>query len=397
MLFAKTRVSELGRFGRPVIAQVHTSLADGGSERHVLTLARGLRSDASFQGVICCPPNSWLCSAAEDDGIEVATLGQSEAGMTAVRHLARTMRSRRVAIIHSHTAWGDAVAAVAAVIARVPVRVSTRHSTTCECLYTSGAARRALLRFSHGLTRLTQTKTIAVSQAVREAMYKHGSAPAARTAVIYNGVDVSVNDYARHRLALSDRRRFGLRAEDWVAACVGRLSPEKGQRYLLEAVGVARTAIHNLRVVVAGDGPDLEALKAQARAAGIQDIVSFLGWTSDIPSLLRAANVLVQPSTREGFGLAVAEAMAAGCPVVCTAVGGIPELVDHDSCGILVPPRDPTALALALTTLSEQPALAVRLAAAAHRRVETHFSASRMMDDLKRVYRELLAEPDCTT
>jgi glycosyltransferase involved in cell wall biosynthesis len=169
----------------------------------------------------------------------------------------------------------------------------------------------------------------------------------------------------------------GLRAElvrgrpDYIVLTPARLHPQKGHAYLLTAAAQVRDATF----ILAGDGPLRADLEGRARELGIAERCVFLGHRSDVPDLLAAADLFVLPSLFEGLPLSVLEAMAAQRPVVATAIGGTDEAVTHELTGLLVPPRDPAALASAIRRIRSDPALAHRLAAAGRDRVEREFSS----------------------
>jgi glycosyltransferase involved in cell wall biosynthesis len=169
-----------------------------------------------------------------------------------------------------------------------------------------------------------------------------------------------------------------------VIGCVGRLDRVKGHDVLIEAL----TRLPEARAVIIGAGPEEEALRRQARELGVADRVSLPGWSDQVTERLAEFDIFCHPSRYEGLGLALLEAMRARLPCVATAVGGVPELLDHGRYGVLVPPNDPEALAAALAALAGDPARRTRLAAQARDRVLAEFTTERMAA----AYRELWAE-----
>src|SRR5262249_47550975 len=168
--------------------------------------------------------------------------------------------------------------------------------------------------------------------------------------VIRNGVDTSVfrPDSERRRQV---RARLELAESTRVVACVGRMTPQKGQATLLEAMPRILGAGADTRLLLVGDGPDQAALRQLASRLSVDAHVSFLGVRPDVPELLQAADVLAVPSVHEGFGLVLIEAMATGLPVVASRTGPIPEIVDDGVSGLLVPVREPPALAESILAL----------------------------------------------
>jgi glycosyltransferase involved in cell wall biosynthesis len=185
-----------------------------------------------------------------------------------------------------------------------------------------------------------------------------------RTLTIYNGVDLD-------RFGFSPRQP--LQGRPLTVLVVAHLIPEKGVDVLLRAF--ARLASRETRLVVVGDGPQLEDLRGLAAQLDVADRVDFAGLRDDVQVCLRSADVFVHPAVwAEAFGWTIAEAMASGCPVIASRAGGIPEIVEHERSGLLVAAGDVDALAGALNRLLDSTELRQRLAAGARRRVEERFS-----------------------
>lgn len=175
-----------------------------------------------------------------------------------------------------------------------------------------------------------------------------------------------------------------------VLLTVGRLSAEKGHADLLRALSIlTRRGNPPGRLLIVGDGPERLALQQLAIGIGIEHLVVFAGHQSNVQPYYGLADLLVLPSHSEGSPNVVLEALAAGLPILATAVGGVPEILTHEQTGLLVPPRDPPAMAAALERLSAEPALRSQLAAAAlrHSRV---FTPEARYQSILGVYREVL-------
>jgi glycosyltransferase involved in cell wall biosynthesis len=169
---------------------------------------------------------------------------------------------------------------------------------------------------------------------------------------------------------------------------IGRLSPEKNVEVLLEAVARLRQRGVELRLLLAGEGPEREALEAVVASRRLGDRVRFLGFQSDTFGLLRRAGAFVLPSRTEGVPMALLEAMAAGVPVVASAVGGIPGVTGGDA--LLVAPGDAGALADALERVLTDAALATVLRRGARRRYLDEFTVGRMADRYLAFYQSVL-------
>jgi len=206
--------------------------------------------------------------------------------------------------------------------------------------------------------------------------------PREKIVVIPNGVDL---ERFKPRDLYQSKRLFGIDEDSFVIASVGRLSQEKGHRHLFEALAAARPSIPKVTCLMAGDGPLRDTLVAQVRALGLEKVCRFLGDVADVESVLAAADVMVLPSIFEGMPNALLEAMAMGCPVIATAVGGSKELVRPGETGLLVPPRDTASLASAL----EQFALSFRDHGGMRRRIRDIAAASYGIDSMVRSLEQL--------
>ena len=288
----------------------------------------------------------------------------------------RALRAERPAVFHAHLSWPFACkhGVRAAWLARVPAIVGT-----AQLYLAPERGRRPPL-----VLRLYR-RIIAVSEEVRRRYESELHVPGGRLVVARNAIRVPgapPTADAALRAALVDGR------PDYVVITPARLHAQKGHTYLLQAAA----QVPDATFVFAGDGPLRMALEAEARRLGVAVRCVFLGQRSDVPALLAAADLFVLPSLYEGLPVSVLEAMAAGRPVVATAIGGTDEAVTSEETGLLVAPRDPAALASAIRRLQADPALARRLAAAARGRVERDFSSEATARQVMVIYDQVLVE-----
>jgi glycosyltransferase involved in cell wall biosynthesis len=188
------------------------------------------------------------------------------------------------------------------------------------------------------------------------------------------------------------RREQGFQEEDVLFVCAARLEKQKNHAMLLEAFARGPATSRRARLLLAGDGERRPALEEQARELGIQEKVRFLGLRADICEVLAAADVFVLASHSEGNPLSLMEAMAAGLPVVATAVGGVPELISDRISGLLVAPGDGDGLVAAMLRLLQDGETRRTMAAAAAQYAKKAFSASRMAQGYMELYERLLEE-----
>jgi len=248
-----------------------------------------------------------------------------------------------------------------------------------------GGARRVLLWGARALS----PRIICISQAVRASL--PDNQPQAR--VIHNGV--ALERFRPQEPSPALREQLGLADGDRVLAIVSRLTPWKGHRTLLEALPRVAAAHPTVRLLVVGEpafwtSDYAEELAALAEALGLADRVLFLGRREDVPELLALSEMLVLPSEDEPFGRVIVEAMAMGLPVVATATGGVPEIVVPEETGLLVPPRDPPALAEAVVTLLDDPERSRAMGQAGRERVSGLFDADATARRVQDVYGEIL-------
>ncbi|HVE87843.1 MAG TPA: glycosyltransferase family 4 protein [Myxococcales bacterium] len=230
----------------------------------------------------------------------------------------------------------------------------------------------ALLKRAADTITLVRVDGVAgVSEYVKDRFSRRFRFARNKVRTIYNGVDLT--RFAPRSEVFDLEPPAQGRAEGPLrVVTVAHLIPHKGVDHLVRAVAAARSC---LQLTVVGDGPQLEALRALARELGVEAKVTFAGLRDDVHALLAGCDVFVHPAVwEEAFGLTIAEAMAAGCAVVASRTGGIPEVVEDGVSGLLVPPGDPGALASTLDLLGERADLRRQLGANARRRAQQRFS-----------------------
>jgi glycosyltransferase involved in cell wall biosynthesis len=326
----------------------------GGAERFAVGLATHLPQDR-FEPWLCATRGCDEISARALDaaGVTHVTLGRrAKWDVHRLGGLAWLLRRERFDILHTHkfasNVWGTTIGSAC----RVPAIVAHEHSWAYQ-----GEPGRAWLD-GHVIGRLA-TKFVAVSSADGERMVSHEHVDPSKVVVIPNG-------YIPSPVATSTdvRAELGLDDEALVIGIAAVLRPEKRVDLLLEAHAMVRERVPQAHLVIAGDGDCRLELEAQVRALGIGDGVHFLGARSDVDSVLRAADVGALSSDREGSPLLVFECMANDAPMVATTVGGVPDVIEHERTGLLVPRRDPVALASGLIRLLTEPERRLAMAAA---------------------------------
>ncbi|MER8235393.1 glycosyltransferase [Streptomyces sp. NPDC094049] len=348
---------------------------DGGVARVVVDLVRAQLA-AGLRVAVACPPGTALSTAVRAEGADThdwrAGRDPGPGLVRETRELGRLIRTVRPSLVHAHSAKAGLCARLA-VRGRVPT-VYQPHAWSFEAVEgTTAALARRWERFGARWA----DRVLCVSEAER----RTGEAAGIRAdwAVVHNGVDIA-------RFA-SDGPPGGSVP---TVVCVGRLCRQKGQDVLLAAWPAVLADVPDARLVLVGDGPDADRLRAAAGPS-----VRFTGAVDDTVPWYRAADVVVLPSRWEGMALAPLEAMAAGRPVVVSDVDGARESLppDHRT-PCLVPPEDPAALAAALGRLLGRPELRHRLGREAHEHVLSRFDVRRTGAAVADVYRELAGARD---
>lgn len=283
-----------------------------------------------------------------------------------LRAFARWCRASDIALVHTVDLYANIFGLPGAAAARVPVRIGNRREINPDKSLAMIALQRAAYACAH--------RIIANSRAVAERLGREGIAHAAID-VIPNGIDVA---------AFTSPPRGGRPLRRVIT--VANLRREKAHEVLIDAAASLAMTNPDLEFRIVGGGPRLAELKALAAARGVNDRVQFLGHRDDVAALLRDSDMFVLPSRSEAFPNGVIEAMAAGLPVVATAVGGIVELVQDGKNGLLVRPGDSRELAHAIRQLADDPQRAAALAYDARRTIETRYSFERMVSEFERVY-----------
>jgi len=302
--------------------------------------------------------------------------------------LVRLLRRLRPDIVHTHAAKAGALGRVAAWLARVPVRVHSYHGHVFRG-YFHPVAEAAIVRIERLLGRLTSVVLLPSESQRDEIVDEFRIVPAAKTRVVRYGIPVEEVASLPERAAV--RRRFGLTAP-LVVGMLGRMAPIKNHALTVEAFArlCEGPGAPDVQLLLAGEGEMRVELERQVTARALGDRVRFQGFQRDLRDVYAALDLLVISSRNEGVPIAALEAMAAGVPLVVTAVGGLVDLVRHDENGWLTPSDDPDRLAVTLREALASPSDRRRVVEAARRDVEARHRADRIHRDMERLYLEAL-------
>ena len=368
----------------------HVMKATGvaGAENHLLTLLPRLdRRKYEVSLIVFSEPDKplreWLDNMAQA-GVKVQEITiRGDIDPFLLGKLCRLFYKGRYDVVHTHLIHADLYGSLAAKLTKVPILLSTRHNDN----------RFRFNAFYAWLSRQSSKaadRIVTVSNYLKDFTVRVEGIAKDKIVTIYHGLDLD-DSYLGDKEHGALRREFGIDQGDVsVAAIVARLTEQKGHVYLLQAFADVIKIIPQAKLLVIGSGNLMEKLQTLACELGIRSNVIFTGFRADACALMSQVDVVILPSLWEGFGIVLLEAMAAMKPIVATRVSAIPEIVVDGVTGLLVPPRDPEALAEAIIALLQDQERAEAMGRAGQERVERHFSVERMVQQTEALYEELV-------
>jgi glycosyltransferase involved in cell wall biosynthesis len=368
----------------------------GGTERQVVNFARGLDSSRFELHLACLKRWGQFLKEIEESRrplveYPINCLYSYNSWIQRLK-LATYLKRNRIHIVHTYDFSTNLFAIPAAWLAGVPVIVASIRNTAGYLTPAQSQVQRLMCRLAD--------RIVVNAEAIRQGLIAEGYDPETVT-VIRNGIDLS--RFARNGSDGRLRHELDLPPHAPLVAVLARLHPMKGIEDFLEAARIVSRGFPEARFLVVGsrsipqDGDVREdvahkkELENYAVRLGLKERVVFTGFRLDVPEILSEVAVSVLSSvTSEGLSNSLLESMAMGVPAVATTVGGSPEVVQDGVTGLLVPPRDPAALARAICLLLENRAMAFRLGQAGKQRVTEHFSLEKMVRETERLYLSLL-------
>ena len=364
---------------------------EGGAQQLLYDLCTHLPNDEFGLTVYYMFGKGTFQSDFEAAGAQVVPLeATSNHDLRAFVRLARALRTERPDVLHTNSPISNAWGRVAGTTVGIPRIISVEHHIH--------DARRPFARAVDDFTLPLADSVVGVSEAVTTSF-----APLERcllhimdtpVATIPNGVDIDAVDAGR-RASDGILDPYSIEPSDPIIGTVGRLVEEKGHRYLIDAMGPITREYPDAKLLLVGDGPERAALEQRARRRGLlssdgTDTVVFVGQQPAVPPFLAHFDVGAFPSIDESFGLALAEAMAVGVPVVGADIPAFRQLLDDGEAGVLVPPRDSGALATAISAVLTDDCRRERLSSRGREHIEQHFSIERTTRNYAELYRNLV-------
>lgn len=350
-----------------------------GGQQQVFSLSAGLR-ERGITSVVLTPKRSPLAERLQAAGlpcVEISWVGPYSPRTLLV--LRKFLAEYSWDVLHAHTAHAHtALYLLAKVVGfsdgNAPARVVSRRVDFVP-------SRDPITRLKYGDPR---QHFIGVSEGVGRVLERYGI-PRERISIVHSGVEVPPAPFSsEHRIAA--REQLGVDNEVLLVGTIGQLVPHKGHTHLIDAFAQILPRFPSARLVVLGEGQLDRSLHEQAQRLGIDSAILFPGYVPHAKSLLPAFDLYVSSSVEEGLGTSILDAQATGLPVVATSAGGSAETVQDGVTGLLVPPADPSQLAVAMLSLLTDPSRRASLGSAGPAWIRQHFSTEAMIEGTVRVY-----------
>ncbi len=385
--------------GAPIrILRAITRLNIGGPAIHAILLTRDLNDGADFRSILVTGTPAAhegdfadLARANAVEPVLMAELGREINpldDLVALARMIRLVRQVRPDVVHTHMAKAGTVGRLAAQICRVPLIVHTYHGHVFHS-YFGPLKTRLFLTIERALGRGTH-RIIVVGDGQRAEIAGYRVAPLDKLVTVRLGLELAPLLQVE-QLRGELRSELGIGPDTPLVGIVGRLAPIKAHEVFLEAARHIGQALPDACFLVIGDGERRAELESMAQRLGLEARVRFLGWRRDLGRVYADLDVVALCSRNEGSPVVLNEALAAARPAVATAVGGVPEVVLDGETGLTVPPNDPLALAEGVRRLLGDRVLAARLGQAGRRHVYPRYDSSRLVDDMRSLYRRELA------
>lgn len=365
---------------KPLIIYFQQNLAVGATEEYFYLLMEAI-DKARFDVAFVCPEDTVfdsLVTRLEALNVKVYRYSLEASNYRIILHLQSFFRQLRPALVHFNDPCLNGI--IAARLAAVPALLMTHHTPELNRKYNWKARFLEKIAF-----RYCGLYVIFTSEYDRETGIKKDNISEDKSFVIYYGLPLQKFNQRYNKKEIYDE--FSLDEECRIIGNIGRLSPQKGQNYLIKAASIVIEQFKSVRFFFVGEGELELGLKAQVQEKGLQNYFIFTGHRSDIPRILSAFEILVMPSLFEGLCFAVIEASAMGIPVIATAVGGMRRSVIDGKTGLLIPPGDPRALARAILWMLEHPQEAKEMGLRGRKYFEELFTQDKMVRKTAELYK----------
>lgn len=295
--------------------------------------------------------------------------------------LVKLMHIYEAQILHCHEYKSNLIGFLSTIFNRNVTLVTTVHG------WTGGNTRLKIYEFLDKFIVKYFKKVVAVSDYQKSLLIKNGIKPSKIT-VIENSIDFGKFEKSFNAIEL--KKKLGLPHDSLIIGTVGRLSPEKGQKYLIDAFSRLEKIHSNIYLLIIGNGPSTPILKGQVKDLGLNNKIIFAGFRKDIPELTNMMDIFVLPSLTEGLPIAVLEAMASAKPIVASSVGGIPSLIKHGETGLLANPKDVDSLCSEVEKFIIDENLRKNIGRKSLESIRNRYSAQKMVKLYEQIYEDSL-------
>ncbi len=376
---------------------IDTSLCVGGASEYMLFLIKGIKNDSRykerFEIDVCSAPGDIVQTLQKTEAIrKIFTLScWSSFKWKEFKKLIRIIRAERYDIVHVYQTASGVLARLAARLASIKVKIIVTSPTAEDSHYWIKNSFKLFVHvhfFHPTWNYFFADRLIAVSQASKQALIKRERINPNKIEINYHGLDThkyKVDNTVTENI----KKEFGLSNNDFVVGTLSRLVEAKGIMYLLRAIPELAKGVDGLKVLLTGDGEDKQKFMNVVRELNISDKVIFPGWRNDSAGVLSVMDVFILPSLTEGFGISVLQAMAVGRAVVATEVGGIPDMINHEKNGILIPCKNPDAILNAVQYLYLNKEKRLELGVSARKTVQEKFSPKKSIGEVARLYKKI--------
>ena len=381
----------VGARGKIKVLQVHTLPVISGSGINTLLTMIGLDKN-KYEVEFACAPGGALVDEVVNWGIKFHPIRNFVQRISiyddlmALFELISLMRRQRYDIVHTHNSKAGFIGRLAARITEVPIVVHTIHGFAFHEF--EKPPRQILFILLERFAARFADKLITVSEPLKQWGLRLGIGKKEQYITIYDGIEI--NRFILDVNIGQKRQEFGIKAADLVVGVVSKLWEGKGHRCILQAAQKVVKKVPDVRFMFVGEGYLRKELEELTQKLGLSDYVIFTGFRTDVPEVTAIFDIAILASFYEGLGRVLLEAMVLGKPVIATRVGGIVDVVEDGETGILVAPNDADALAKALIRLLKDGELRMRMGEAGRAKIDAKFSARVMVNQIQKVYEELL-------
>lgn len=362
------------------LMQITHDLAIGGLQQVVVNICRTINRDKFDVSVLCLRALGEFVPEVEQMGIKVHFLPQKHNGTDYLSFLkvARILRHERIDVIHTHNTQPFVDGTIGALLSGVKTIIHTDHARDFPDKFRYMLAEHVMSYFAY--------RVVGVSEHTSTNLINYEKISPKKVMTIENGIDGS-----RFKIEIDKqgkRKELGIRNSGPIIGLGVRIAEQKGITYLLQAMPQVINVYPDIKLIIVGDGELKDDLQRESAKLGTNKNVLFLGAKLDIPDLLKLFDIYVLPSLWEGLPMVLLEAMAAGCPIVATNVGGVSRVITDGENGLLVPSKNVEQLAEAVIKLLSDTNLRDRFANAGLKKFDEKFSADKMTRQYEILYQK---------